>query len=54
MSFYVTLPSNSSMDLYPDNTMTEFTILLKEPIKLDCQYEVALVELTYKHFWRHF
>lgn len=51
MSFYVTLPSNSSMDLYPDNTMTEFTILLKEPIKLDVQYEVALVELTYKHSW---
>ena len=51
MSFYVTLPSNSSMDLYPENTMTDFTVLLKEPIRLEVQYEVALVELTYKHSW---
>ncbi|CAF1137833.1 unnamed protein product [Brachionus calyciflorus] len=51
MSFYVTLPSNSSMDLYPENTMTDFSVLLKEPIRLDVQYEVALVELTYKHSW---
>ncbi|CAF0736019.1 unnamed protein product [Brachionus calyciflorus] len=51
MSFYVTLPSNSSMDLYPENTMTDFTVLLKEPIRLELQYEVALDELTYKHSW---
>ncbi|CAF1018126.1 unnamed protein product [Brachionus calyciflorus] len=49
MSFYVTLPSNSSMDLYSENTMTDFTVLLKEPIRLEVQYKVALVELTYKH-----
>ncbi|CAF1087084.1 unnamed protein product [Brachionus calyciflorus] len=51
MSFYVTLPSNSSMDLYPENTMTDFTVLLKDPIRLEVQYEVALVDLTYKHSW---
>ncbi|CAF1104621.1 unnamed protein product, partial [Brachionus calyciflorus] len=28
------MPSNSSMDLYPQNTMTDFTVLLKEPIRL--------------------
>ncbi|CAF0824690.1 unnamed protein product [Brachionus calyciflorus] len=28
MSFYVTLPSYSSMDLYPENTMTDFPVEL--------------------------
>lgn len=51
MSFYITLPSNSSMELFPNNTMTDFTVILKEPLRLDIQYEVALVELTYKHSW---
>ena len=51
MSFYVTLPSNSSMDLYPSNTISQFTVALKEPIRLDSNYEVALVEMTYKHSW---
>ena len=51
MSFYVTLPSNSSMDLYPNNTLSEFAVQLKDPIRLDVQYEVALVEFTYKHSW---
>ena len=51
MSFYVTLPSNSSMDLYPQNTISAFTVSLKEPIRLETNYEVALVEMTYKHSW---
>ncbi|CAF1081865.1 unnamed protein product [Brachionus calyciflorus] len=51
MSFYVTLPSNSSMDLYPNNCLREFAIRLKEPIRLDIQYEVALLKFTYKHSW---
>ncbi|CAF1087738.1 unnamed protein product [Brachionus calyciflorus] len=51
MSFYVTLPSNCSMDLYQNNTLSEFAVQLKEPIRLDVQYEVAVVEFTYKHSW---
>ena len=51
MSFYVTLPSNSSMDLYPNNTISAFSVSLKEPIRLETNYEVALVEMTYKHSW---
>lgn len=51
MSFYIALPSNSSMDLYPSNTMTDFNVQLIEPIRLDTKYEVALVVLTYKHSW---
>lgn len=51
MSFYVTLPSNSSMDLFPNNTISNFSVALKEPIRLEKNYEVALVEITYKHSW---
>lgn len=51
MSFYITLPSNSSMELYPQNTLTDFSVQLIEPLRLDIKYEVALVELTYKHSW---
>ncbi|CAF0972724.1 unnamed protein product [Brachionus calyciflorus] len=51
ISFYVTLPSKSSMDLYSNNCLSEFAVRLKEPIRLDIQYEVALVEFTYKHSW---
>lgn len=39
------------MDLYPQNTMTDFSVQLIEPLRLDIKYEVALVELTYKHSW---
>jgi hypothetical protein len=39
------------MELYPKNTISEFTVALKEPIRLDTNYEVALVEMSYKHSW---
>lgn len=50
MSFYVNLPSNLSTDIFSSNTMTDFSVQLKEPIRLFILYEVALVELTY-HAW---
>lgn len=50
MSFYVTLPSNSSQG-YFDNTATEFTTQLQFPIRLNGPYEVSLVEITYDHCW---
>jgi hypothetical protein len=54
MSFYVTLPSNSSMQLYPKNTATNFTTQLKIPIRMEMSYEVALVELNYNHSWHYY
>jgi hypothetical protein len=47
--FYVTLPSDSSMSYFPENTVAEFTTKLSERIVLDGQYEVALAELIYPH-----
>ena len=47
MSFYLTLPSNSSSLYYPDNSQSNYTTkLAKELNNLD-GYEVALVEMNY-------
>ena len=47
VNFYVTLPSNSSMKEYPNNTQTNYTTLLKTPIVLNNKFEVALSEISY-------
>ena len=47
MSFYVTLPSDASINVYPDNRQSNFTVLLKEPIKFNGDYEVGLAEINY-------
>lgn len=44
--FYLTLPSSSSLNIYPGNTLSNFTVKL--PIPLDfagAHYEVALCEI---------
>jgi hypothetical protein len=53
MSFYVTLPSNSSKDVYPNNTLTKFSTKLKTPIKLEGFYEVALIEAILPVNWKN-
>ena len=50
-SFYVTLPSNGSMNLFSNNTVTEFTNRLAKPIYLDGEWEVGLIECSYPHSW---
>lgn len=50
-SFYVTLPSNGSLDVYPDNTVTEFRNKLARPIHLEGEWEVGLMEFTYPRSW---
>ncbi len=47
MSFYITLPSNTSKDEYPENRKSSYTTLIKQPINLNGPYEVALVDITY-------
>lgn len=49
--FYVTCPSNSSMDIYPNNTLTNFTTKLNVPLELDGDYEVGLSEIQYPLSW---
>ncbi len=49
MSFFVTLPSNASMDTYPDNTQSNFAVQLSKtfPQNLQNKYEVGLAEISY-------
>lgn len=48
--FYMTVVSNASMDLYPENTQAVFRNILNEPLDLK-NYEVALVEISYTETW---
>ena len=45
-SFYVTLPSNASFDVFPENKKSNFTTQFNTPIVLDGNYEVALAHIT--------
>ncbi len=47
MGFTITLPSNSSEGVYPDNTISRFLTYLPQEIPLDSEYEVALTEIQY-------
>ena len=53
-SFYMTLPSNASMDVYPDNTCAEYKIRTPRSYYLKNQYEVGLSEIQYPHTWETF
>ena len=50
----LTLPSNSSMTYYPDNTITQFKVELATPLTLVEPHEVALVGLHYTRSWYNF
>jgi len=48
--FYVTLYSNASQEIYPDNTQNVFTSHLAKPIDFgtSSDLEVGVFEVTYK------
>jgi hypothetical protein len=46
-SFYVTLPSNGSKDVYPNNKPNSYKNQFPRALQLDGEWEVALTELTY-------
>ena len=45
--FHLTLPSNSSMSCYPNNTVAQFVTKLPQAIELDGDWEVALTEISF-------
>ena len=49
--FYLTLPSNSSMEYFPGNTVANFKVKLAESIQLTGDWEVALSKFNYPHTW---
>ena len=46
--FYVTLPSNSSMEYFPDNKTSNFVTKLSRTLQLDGEWEVGLAETYVK------
>ncbi|GBM37872.1 hypothetical protein AVEN_193390-1 [Araneus ventricosus] len=51
MSFYVTLPSDSSLRYFPNNKISSFVTQLPSPIILEGKWEVGLAEIIYPHTW---
>ena len=49
--FYLTLPSNSSMTTFPDNTVANFRVKLPQALDLSGRWEVGLTEIQYPHSW---
>ena len=49
--FYVTLPSNSSVEYFPDNKTSNFVTKLSRTLQLDGEWEVGLAEIDYPHTW---
>ena len=52
-AFYLTLPSNSSMKIYPSNTVTNFITQLPNSLFLDGDWEVGLAEIQYPYTWNN-
>lgn len=50
-SFYLTLPSNSSAQLFPDNTLTHFRTQLAHPVCLEGSWECGLSEIYFPRTW---
>lgn len=50
-SFYITLPSNASLNVFKDNTSSHFKVDLPQHIDLEGPWEVALCEISYPHTW---
>ena len=44
--FYLTLPSNSSLTDYPNNSSNNFTVRLPAPIRLNGEWKVALASIS--------
>jgi hypothetical protein len=53
-SFYITLPSNASMDIYPNNMKSNFQVRLPRTLYLNSRYEVALSEMQFPVSWKTF
>lgn len=50
---FITLPSNSSMDYYPNNTLTNYRTRLEKTLDLSQgEWEVGLWEIQYPHNWQ--
>ena len=49
--FYLTLPSNASMEVYPNNKIGSYYVKLPLTIDLEGNWEVGLYSITYSNTW---
>lgn len=49
--FYITLPSNASLNVFKNNTASRFQVDLAQHINLEGPWQVALTEISYPHTW---
>src|SRR5277367_5208783 len=47
--FYLTLPSNSNVDMYPNNTLTHYTVKFNQRLPIDDTFEIGLVECHFPY-----
>ena len=52
--FHLILPSNSSANIFPNNTTTHFNTYLPHQIDLDGQWSFALTEIQIPYTFQHF
>ena len=52
--FHVTLSSNASLQIYPNNKIWRYRTKLAKPIVLNEPYEVRIIELQYPRVWVNF
>lgn len=48
-NFFITLMSNSSLSIFPENTTTSFMVSLPQKIKLSGKWEVGVAEIHYNY-----
>ena len=51
--FYLTLPSNSSIDTYPENSLAHYFTALPKRLSLDGEWECGLSEIHYTRSWHN-
>ena len=49
--FFITLPSNSSMGVYPGNTISNYITKLSRAVNLNGEWEVGLSEIQFEKSW---
>ena len=52
-SFTIELVCNAFGELFPDNTLSSFTIFLPEQVNLEGQWEVAISEMSYSSMYQN-
>ena len=49
--FHLTLPSNATLDTFPDNKTTSYRVKLPQNIDLEGSWEVGLYSISYSNTW---